>query len=158
MKGAYVAKKLNFMRNILTLLALLATSAIVTSGCAGPEAKLGRGIRNTCEIVRLGGMRSSMEQTTVWNSPAEGCTTGVIKGVDLSLARTGVGLYEIVTFPIPPYHPVCTKYLTPLPTYPDNDRPNLPDDPMYQTDHYLGFSGGNAFSWVPGSQFDVFGD
>jgi putative exosortase-associated protein (TIGR04073 family) len=146
------------MRNILPLLALLGTAALFTAGCAGPEAKLGRGIRNTCEIVRLGGVRTSMEQTTVWNSPAEGATTGVIKGVDLSVARTGVGLFEIVTFPFPPYHPICTKYLTPLPTYPDNTVHTLPDDPLYQNDHYIGFSGGPAFGFIPGSQFDVYGD
>jgi putative exosortase-associated protein (TIGR04073 family) len=150
--------KLNFMRNVLPLLALLASAALLTSGCAGPEAKLGRGIRNTCEIVRFGGLRTSVEQTTVWNSPTEGCTTGVIKGVDLSLARTGVGLFEVITFPFPPYHPICTKYISPLPAYPDNYRPSLPNDPIYHNDQYIGFSGGNVLGWVPGSQFDVFGD
>jgi putative exosortase-associated protein (TIGR04073 family) len=146
------------MRNILPLLALLAIAAMLTSGCAGPEAKLGRGIRNSCEIVRLGGLRTSVEQTTVWNSPEEGCTTGVIKGVDLSLARTGVGLFEVLTFPFPPYHPVCTKYLSPLPTYPDSDVINIPDDPLYHTDQNIGFSTGTSLGFVPGSQFDVFGD
>lgn len=144
------------MRNILSLLALLTIAGLLTSGCAGPEAKLGRGFRNTCEIVRLGGLRTSMEQTSVWNSPTEGVTTGVVKGVDLSLARTGLGIYEVITFPIPPYHPIWTKYVSPLPTYPDNYRPNLPDDPIYHTDQYTGFSGGNAFGFIPGSQFDVF--
>ncbi|HEV2455784.1 MAG TPA: exosortase system-associated protein, TIGR04073 family [Verrucomicrobiae bacterium] len=146
------------MRNVLPILALSALAALLTSGCAGPEEKLGRGIRNTCEVVRLGGLRTSMEQTTVWDSPSVGCTTGVIKGIDLSLARTGIGIYEVVTFPIPPYHPVCTKYVSPLPTYPDNYRPDVPNDPGYATDKYLGFSGGPDFSFVPGSQFQVFGN
>lgn len=137
---------------------MLAIAVLLTSGCAGPEAKLGRGIRNTCEIVRLGGLRTSMEQTAVWNSPVEGCTTGVVKGLDLSLARTGIGIYEVVTFPIPPYHPVCTKYLSPLPTYPDNCQPALADDPLYHTDQHIGFSTGRAFGFFPGSQFDVLGD
>jgi putative exosortase-associated protein (TIGR04073 family) len=157
-KRAYAANKLNFMRNVLPVLTLLAIAVLFTSGCAGPEAKLGRGIRNTYEVVRLSGLRTSMEQTAVWNSSSEAATTGVVKGLDLTLARTGVGLYEVVTFPIPPYHPVCTKYLSPLPPHPDNYMPELPDGPLYQTDHYIGFSGGRAFGWVPGSQFEVFGN
>ena len=146
------------MLNILRFLSLFLIAAIVATGCAGPEEKLGRGVRNTCEIVRLGGLRTSMEQTAVWNSPSEAVTTGVVKGLDLSLARTGLGVYEVVTFPIPPYHPVCTKYITALPTYPDNYRPSLPDDPLYRTDQYIGFSGGNVFGFIPGSQFNVFGN
>lgn len=146
------------MRHFLPLLVLLAIAATFTSGCAGPEEKLGRGIRNTCEIVRLSGLRRSMEQTAVWNSPADACTTGVVKGVDLSVARTGVGLYEIITFPFPPYHPVCTKYISPVPTYPDNYMATLPYDSLYATDHYIGYSGGTVFGFVPGSQFNVFGN
>ncbi|MGH7942940.1 MAG: exosortase system-associated protein, TIGR04073 family [Limisphaerales bacterium] len=150
--------KLIFMRKTLTLLALTAIVAIWTSGCAGPEAKLGRGMRNSYSIVRMGELRTSMEQTAVWNSPSEAATTGVIKGVDRTLARTGLGVYEVVTFPIPPYHPIWTKYLSPLPPQPDNGFVRLPDGPMYHTDRYIGFSGGTVFGFIPGSQFDVFGD
>lgn len=146
------------MQKIFPFLALAVIAATFTSGCAGPEEKLGRGIRNTCEIVRLGGLRTSMEQTAVWNTPAEACTTGVIKGVDLSLARTGLGVYEVITFPIPPYHPIWTKYVTPLPTYPDNYTHHLPAGPLYETDQYIGFNGGTSFGFVPGCQFDVLGD
>jgi putative exosortase-associated protein (TIGR04073 family) len=146
------------MRNILPLLALAATTALLASGCVGAQEKLGRGVRNTCEIVRMGGLRTSMEQTEVWNSAPEAATTGVVKGICLTAARTGVGIYEVVTFPIPPYHPVCTKYLTPLPTYPDNYRPTPPNDPLYRSDQYVGFSGGTAFGWVPGCQFDPLGN
>ena len=145
------------MRNVLPLLALVLIAATFTSGCAGPEEKLGRGIRNTCEVVRLSGLRTSMEQTAVWDSPADACTTGVVKGVDLSVARTGLGLYEILTFPFPPYHPVCTKYISPQPTYPDNYMPNLPAGSIYATDQYIGYSGGVFFGFVPGNQFNVFG-
>ena len=145
------------MRNILPLLALIATAAVFTSGCAGPEEKLGRGIRNTCEIGRVGELRYSMEQTAVWDSPQEACTTGVVKGINLSLARTGIGLYEIITFPFPPYHPVCTGTIPAQPVYPDNYRPSLPDNPLYQTTQHIGFDNGNVLSFVPGSQFDVMG-
>ena len=145
------------MRNVLPLLALVLLGATFTSGCAGPEEKLGRGFRNTFEIVQLTGVRRSMEQTSVWNSPAQGYTTGVVKGVNLSLARTGVGLYEIITFPFPPYHPVFTKYISPEPTNPDNYMQNLPDDPIFATDQYIGYSGGVFLPFIPGNQFNVYG-
>ncbi len=145
------------MRNVLPLLALIALFAAFTSGCAGPEEKLGRGIRNTCEVGRLGELRYSMEQTAVWDSPQKACTTGVIQGVDHSLARTGIGLYEVITFPFPPYHPVCTSYIPAQPVYPDNYQPNLPDDPLYKTDQHIGYTEGNSFSYMPGCQFNVFG-
>lgn len=143
------------MRNVFPLLGLLAVAGLFTAGCAGPEQKMGRGIRNAGEIVRLGELRASMEQTTVWDSPADGITTGIVKGADKSLERTGLGLVEIITAPFPPYHPIFTKYIPAEPVYPDNYRPFLPDDPMYHTDQHLGFDGGNEFGFVPGSQFDV---
>jgi putative exosortase-associated protein (TIGR04073 family) len=145
------------MRNVLSLLSLLAVVATFTSGCAGPEEKLGRGIRNTGEIVRLGALQNSVEQTGVWDSPQDAATTGVIVGVGQTFERTGLGLVEIITFPFPPYHPIFTKYIPAEPVFSDSYRPTLPDDPIYQTDHYIGISGGNIAGFVPGSQFDIFG-
>jgi putative exosortase-associated protein (TIGR04073 family) len=147
----------NNMRNGLTLLALLSAAAVFTSGCAGPEEKMGRGFRDTGEIVRLGDMRSTVEQTSVWYGPDAGLTTGVVRGVDRSLARTGVGLVEIITAPFPPYHPIFTKYVPAEPGYPDSYVPGLPDDPTFATDTYIGFSGGEEAFFVPGSRFNVLG-
>jgi putative exosortase-associated protein (TIGR04073 family) len=144
------------MRNTLSLLALAALVATFTSGCRGPEEKMGRGIRNTTEIVRLGDARATVEQVSVWDGPMDGCTTGVIKGVDKSLERTGLGIVEIITAPFPPYHPIFTKYITPEPNYPDGYKPGLPDDPSFHTDTYIGFTGGEEADLVPGSRFDVF--
>lgn len=145
------------MRSILHFLAVLPIVALLTSGCINAQEKLGRGIRNTVEPVRMGDLRRSMEQTSVWDSPAEGATTGVVTGVCHTAARTGIGIYEILTFPFPPYHPVATKYVSPLPTYPDNCKPGLPFDPLYSTDHYIGYQTGVAFGFVPGNQFDPLG-
>jgi len=144
------------MRNALALLALLAAAATFTSGCAGPEEKMGRGLRNTGEIVRLGDMRSSIEQTTVWDGELAGGTTGVIKGVDHSLERTGLGVVEIITAPFPPYHPIFTQYIPAEPTFPDNNLPGLPHDPSVASDQYMGFSGGGEADFFPGSHFAVF--
>jgi putative exosortase-associated protein (TIGR04073 family) len=145
------------MRNSLSFLAMAGLGALMVSGCAGPEAKLGRGLDNSMEIVRLGDLRRSVEQTSVFDSPDVGYTYGVVRGFDLSMARTGLGLYDIVTFPFPPYHPIFTKYISPQPVYPDNYTPGLADDPMFDTDTYVGFSGGDVAPIVPGSRFQIFG-
>ena len=91
----------------MTLLAVIAFAAMFVTGCAGPEQKLGRGISNTFEIVRMGDMRRSIEQNEIFD-PYDGFTTGMVSGFDKSITRTGVGIYEVVTAPIPPYHPVLT--------------------------------------------------
>ena len=138
---------------ILPLLAV--TVALLATGCANQEQKLGRGISNTYEIVRMGEMRRSIEQTSVLESPGEGYTVGAIAGFDRTVARTGIGIYEVLTFPFPPYHPVATRYLTPQPVYPDSYKPGLPDSPLFSTDTYSGFSGGDAAPFIPGSRFSV---
>ena len=131
-------------------------AALFAAGCAGPEQKLGRGVSNSWDIIRLGEMRRSIEQASILSSPDEGYTTGVIRGFDRSMARTGLGLYEIVTFPIPPYHPIATKYFSAHPAYPESYKPGLISDPLFDTDTYTGFSGGDIAPFVPGSRFKVF--
>jgi putative exosortase-associated protein (TIGR04073 family) len=143
------------MRNALTFLSVVAVTAAFTSGCAGPETKLGRGVSNFSEIVRGGEWRRSVEQAAVFDSPEAGRTVGFVTGFDRSLARTGLGLYEIVTFPIPPYHPIWTSYLSPNPAYPDCYQPGLPNHPLYDTDTYVGISGGDIAPLVPNSRFKV---
>src|SRR4051812_47041078 len=90
----------------LTLLLSAAAVVVALTGCAGPEQKFGRGMNNVTEFARLGEMQRSMEQTGVWENPNEAYTTGMVRGLNRSLARTAVGAYEILTFPIPPYDPV----------------------------------------------------
>jgi putative exosortase-associated protein (TIGR04073 family) len=144
------------MRNALSFLSMVALAALFTSGCAGPEAKLGRGVSNFAEVARGGEWRQSVEQTAVFESPEAGYTVGFVRGFDRSMARTGVGLYEVVTFPFPPYHPIFTKYLTPDPGYPDNYRPGLVSDSLFDTDTYGGLGGGDVAPIIPGSRFKVF--
>lgn len=144
------------MRNVIPFLAVAVLAGLFTSGCAGPEAKLGRGLSNTFEIVRMGEMRRTVEQSTVFDSPGDGYTTGIIRGFDRSMARTGLGLFEIATFPIPPYEPRLTKYLAPEPAYPDSYKPGLISGSTFNTDTYVGFSGGSIAPWIPGNRFRVF--
>lgn len=146
------------MRNALSFLGVVALMALLVSGCTGPETKLGRGVSNFGEVARGGEMRRTMEETAVLQSPDAGYTVGFVRGIDRSVARTGVGLYEIVTFPFPPYHPILTRYLAPEPVYPDNYKPGLVSDSLFDTDTYVGYGGGDVAPFVPGSRFQVFGN
>ena len=135
---------------------MVVITGLLAAGCAGPEKKLGRGMNNLLEVVRWGECRRTTEQTALFDSPDTAYTTGVVRGFNRSLARAGLGLYEIATFPIPSYDPIATKYLTPNPVYPDNYKPRLVDDANFATDTALGFSGGDIAPLMPGSRFRVF--
>jgi putative exosortase-associated protein (TIGR04073 family) len=144
------------MRNIFPLLATVAIAGAFATGCANTEKKLGRGLSNMTEVVRLGEMRRSIEQTGLFDQPGGNYATGFVRGLNKTLARTGVGIYEVVTCPFPPYDAVFTSYLSPSPAYPDNYRPDLIDDSLFATDNNMGFSGGDVAPYIPGSRFKVF--
>ena len=144
------------MLKSISLLGAVLCAALFATGCAGPEKKLGRGFNNVGEVVRWGELRRSREQAGVWDGPMAGNGSGLVSGFSRSMTRIGVGLYEVVTFPIPSYDPVLTNYLTPAPVYPDSYKPGLPDDPIFATDTALGFSGGDVAPIVPGSRFGIF--
>ena len=138
---------------IFPLVAGLAAAFI--AGCAGPDQKLGRGLSNTAELVRWGELRHSVEENSILQRPGYGYY-GVVNGVEKSFTRAGVGLYEVVTFPIPSYNPVLTKYISADPAYPLSYKPGHISDPLFDTDTYTGFSGGDVAPFVPGSRFKVF--
>jgi putative exosortase-associated protein (TIGR04073 family) len=131
------------MRNIFPLLATLVIAGVFSSGCASSETKLGRGMSNMTEFARLGEMRRSIEQTALFDQPGGHYATGFVRGLSKSVARTGVGVYEVVTAPFPPYDPVFTDYLSPNPVYPDNYAPGIIEDSLFATDTNMGFSGGD---------------
>jgi putative exosortase-associated protein (TIGR04073 family) len=130
--------------------------AVVATGCAGPEKKFGRGLANVTEVIRMGEVQREIEQAGVFGSPTDAYTTGLVKGINKTLVRTGVGAYEMVTFPIPTYDPIFTGYLTPKPAHPANNPPGLPAGPAFDTDTSLGFSGGEIAPLVPGSRYHIF--
>ena len=144
------------MRNIFPFLGTVVIAAAMSAGCSSAEKKFGRGVSNMTEFARLGEMRRSIEQTGLFEQPGGHYATGFIRGLNKSLARTGVGIYEVVTAPFPPYDPVFTDYLSPNPAYPDNYRPDLIDDSLFATDTDMGFSGGDIAPYIPGSRFKVF--
>jgi putative exosortase-associated protein (TIGR04073 family) len=142
------------MRLSISMLAALSVLILLTSGCAGPEKKFGRGMLNVTEFARMGEIRRSMEQTALWErNPDAAYTTGFMHGLNRSLARTAVGAYELVTAPLPPYDPI---FLPEYPVYPDSYRPRLIADPTFGPDAAIGFSGGDVAPMVPGSRFRIF--
>ena len=144
------------MRNKFVVLGSMALVALLAGGCADMEQKMGRGMGNMTEIVRGGEFERSVEQGGLFDGPDTGMATGFVRGVNRTLARTGVGIYEVVTFPLPPYHPVCTDYLSPHPMYSDTFQPKKLDDAIFDSDGALGFSGGEVAPWFPGSHFRIF--
>jgi putative exosortase-associated protein (TIGR04073 family) len=144
------------MRNAIPFLAVAAVAALFTAGCAGPEEKMGRGVTNLTEFTRMGEIQRSMEQTAIFDAPNYNYATGIIRGVDKSLERTAMGAYEVVTAPFPPYHPILTKYVTPGTVYPASYHPGLVSSGTFDTDQYIGFSGGDVAPFIPGSRFTIF--
>ncbi len=144
------------MRKTISFLGAVLALGVLASGCAGPERKLGRGLNNFYEVVRGGEMRRSVEQSALFDSPDQAYTSGLIRGFNRSVARMGVGLYEIVTFPIPSYDPIATNYLKPNPVYPDSYKPRIMESSLFATDTSIGFSGGDVAPFFPGSRFRIF--
>lgn len=140
----------------LTFLGAALVIAVFATGCAGPSKKLGRGINNFLEPVRLAEWQRSVEQAALYDAPQNNRPTAMVNGFNRTMARAGLGIYEIVTFPIPSYDPIWTDYLAPNPQYPDSYKPGLPDSPLFRTDSSLGFSGGEVAPMIPGSRFRVF--
>lgn len=130
--------------------------AVLVAGCAGPSKKLGRGINNFIEPVRLSEWQRTVEQSALYDAPQNNYPTAMVNGFNRTMARAGLGLYEIVTFPIPTYEPIWTSYLSPNPQYPDSYKPGLVDGPTFRTDSSLGFSGGEVAPIIPGSRFRIF--
>ena len=120
----------------LSVLGVALMMAVLVSGCAGPEKKLGRGLNNVVEPFRLAEWRRSVEQVQLYDAPQNNRGTGMVRGFNRTMARTGLGLYEIVTFPIPSYDPIWTDYLAPNPVYPDS----RVGEKVVRADSALGFN------------------
>jgi putative exosortase-associated protein (TIGR04073 family) len=147
------------MRNAKPLIALSAMAALFLAGCAGPEQRLGDGMNNLTEFARMGELNRSIEQTSIFDSPESGYTTGFIHGFDQSVYRTVMGAYQVVTFPAGNALTESSfdqKYVPRGTPYPDSYQPGLMDTSLFQTDTYFGFTGGDVAPFIPGSRFSVF--
>ena len=86
------------------VLAIVITVTLVFSAAGpvyadGPVKKLGRGIANTvtCPLELFAGIRSANDE----NGAMAALTWGILSGTLNILKRAAVGVYEVVTFPIP---------------------------------------------------------
>jgi putative exosortase-associated protein (TIGR04073 family) len=140
----------------ISLLAAMALVGVFMSGCANTQKKFSRGMTNLAEPLRMGDLRRSMEQSGLFVSPDSAYGGGFFEGLNKTLARTGLGVYEVITAPLPPYDPIWTSYVKPGIQYPDNYSPNLVEDSTFATDTNLGFSGGDVVPMAPGSRFRIF--
>ncbi len=152
------------------MLLAFAASAVLFTGCGAVERKLGRGMNNATEVFRGGELRRSIEQTGLWEGADQAFTTGLVRGMGRTMARTAIGFSEIVTAPFPPYDPYffpekwfrdpTTKLraepFSVEPAYPDAYQPRLFSDTIFHTDSRIGFAGGEIVPLVPGSRFRVF--
>jgi putative exosortase-associated protein (TIGR04073 family) len=142
------------MQRSLSLLFSVVGFGLLLTGCAGPEQKFGRGLANVTEIVRLGELSRSMEQTAIYNGPEVAYTTGFVHGFNRTIGRTLTGAFEVVTAPIPPYDEPL--FLPVDPVYPMSYRPGIMEDSIFATDVSMGFSGGDIAPFIPGSRFRIF--
>ena len=145
-------------------------AATLLTGCGAVERKLGRGINNATELFRGGEMRRSIEQAGLFEGPEQAFSTGLVRGMGRTMARTAIGFSEVFTAPFPPYDPYffpekwfrdpTTKLraepFSLNPPYPDAYQPRLFSDTIFHTDSRIGFSGGEIIPIVPGSRFRVF--
>ncbi len=144
------------MRAKLSFLAAVVIAGALVSGCANVEKKFSRGVSNMLEPARLGEVRRSVEQAALFEQPGGHYTAGFMAGLNRTVVRTSLGVYEVVTAPLPPYDPLLTDYLSPNPVYPANYAPGILADSLFATDTNLGFSGGDVAPFIPGSRFRVF--
>src|SRR2546423_1818718 len=131
------------MDKSLALLAAVGVTGLFSAGCAHTpgkfsvysiEEKFGRGMANSYEIVRGGELRRTMEQSALFDGPEYAASTGFVRGLNRTLARTGIGIWEIISAPFPPYHPIGTDAFAPGPVYPDNFAPGVLADSITATD------------------------
>jgi putative exosortase-associated protein (TIGR04073 family) len=89
------------MKQVVSIVLAIAliTSFTTLAHAQNPPVKLGRGIINTL----TGFLELPLKVITISKKEGYpvGLTVGVAKGIGWGLYRTVVGLYEIVTFPIP---------------------------------------------------------
>jgi len=72
-----------------------------------PAKKLGRGLANV--LTGWVELPKNIYDTSVEENALSGMTMGLAKGLGMTIVRTGAGVYETVTFPLPvpeDYQPV----------------------------------------------------
>ncbi len=142
----------SIMRIGLKQITLLVGVAALAAGCASAERKLGRGMNNLMEPIRMGELSRSYEQAYLWDGPDASLGSGLVRGLNRTIGRTVVGAFEVVTFPIP-----SEPYIKPEhPVYPDSYKPGILDSTAVRTDTSLGFDSTDVAPFISGSRFKIF--
>ena len=107
----------SFKLVVLVIAVIITVNLMCSATCFAqdPLRKLGRGFAN----ATLGWLSffSTIEDTGRSDGILAAATYGFLKGIWNAAQRTGVGFYEIVTFPIPrpkEYKPILTQPEFPL--------------------------------------------
>lgn len=132
---------------ILGTLAVVGLVPLLT-GCNSMQRKLSRGLTNLTEPLRLGELQRSSEQNAI--SVDSVPSYGFVHGVTRTLARTTVGAFEVVTFPIPTdpiIYPVS-------PVFPDSQQREQMGHAGVGSDQFLGFQDSAVLPMFPGSEFN----
>ena len=140
-----------FMVSVKSASLLAAVGAVsLLTGCSSMEQKLGRGIANVMEPVRMGELTRSTEQTYLADGPTVAGSYGLVHGVARTIQRTAVGAFDIVTFPIPTEPLIIPSE----PVYPDSVRPQMAGNLGLDSSHYVGFSGGAVLPGIGPAMFN----
>lgn len=92
------------------MVVLVLSMAVSNAYCDDALKKLGRGFCN-CITFPLE-IFEQVKRTNLSEGPMAALTYGLLKGIGMTVARAGVGVYEVVTFPIPlpkEYKPILTE-------------------------------------------------
>jgi putative exosortase-associated protein (TIGR04073 family) len=126
-----MTERRDIMKRIASLLlvAVLITTFTTAGYAQTPQAKLGRGLANT--LTGLLEVPLQTIRTCEADGAPKGLTIGLARGVVLGIYRTLVGIYEVVTFPIPA--PADYRPITEPPTLLTSET-LVPEDPSMRSD------------------------
>ena len=78
---------------------LMAVTAASAAWAQDPIHKMGRGVVNV--LTGWLELPKQLDMGAHESNPVTGLAQGALKGLSLTLLRTGIGAYEAITFPIP---------------------------------------------------------
>jgi len=104
------------------VLSFAVSTVLAASGCGscdtakadvcndGAWKKLGRGM---CNMITFPfELPNQISRTNITDGPMAGWTYGLVKGIGMTVFRAGVGVYEVLSFPVPcpeGYKPILTE-------------------------------------------------
>ena len=146
-----LSPKSTVMRS-LNLYVVLAAAGLMPllTGCNSMEKKLGRGLTNLAEPLRMGELMRSTEQNSIALDSDGSPGYGLVHGFARTIERTAVGAFEVVTFPIP-----TQPIIYPVnPVFPDSQERSQIGYAGIGSDQFIGFQDSSVAPFIPGSEFN----